>query len=545
MQKHVKILYGFSLVLVLFMLIVFHAHERSDEYILNDEKECSILTDYDVTTYDDESAPIGITQEYRWTLHDIPARDGVVTFYIIHQEIDIYVDDTLIYSLHADKDNYFSKTAGCDWAKAFVYPEYEGREIRVLVHPIYETSIGNDLTIYCGNYDIICRRIVQNNLPILILGIIAILIGIIFIGFVIANRRNHDFDTSLAMLGVFSIFTGLWKISDMPAASLIFKDSITLSALAIISIAMMVVPYIFFIRNQIAIASHRFWNGMCIGAILVCIVIVTLQLAGIADLRQTLTLCHVMAVLCIMLILIKLLQEMRYRKLSIRLKITVICCMLCLLGTAIDMLLYYVSGNSGSMVYCLLAFLTYVILMGYISLKEALSLIEQGKKAKHFEQLAMHDELSGLYNRAFYAQYLVKHNLHQIDSFIIMFDVNNLKQCNDTFGHDCGDRLLQNSAKILEEAFLPEGKCIRMGGDEFCVVVRHTSEHFIQERLKKFDRLLAAFNDTHPDEFPVRIAYGYANYDDEDDFDFSDTLRRADRSMYQMKVEMKTTENKA
>lgn len=539
MKKHVKIIYGFSLVLVLFMLILFHAHERSDEYVLNDERECSILTDYDVTSYDDESAPIGITQEYKWILRDIPARDGCITFYIIHQEIEIYIEDTLAYSLHAAEDNFFSKTVGCDWAKAYLSPDDEGKEIRILVHPIYESSIGNDLTIYYGNYDTICNHIVQSNLPILALGIVANVIGIVFIAFVVINRRNHDFDNSLALLGVFSVFTGLWKISDMPAAPLIFKDSLTLSALAIISIAMMVVPYIFFIRNQIAVASHRFWDAMCIGSNLVCIIIVLLQLTGIADLRQTLTLCHIMAIVCIILILIKLIQEMLHRKLSARLKMTIICCMLCLFGTIIDMIVYYSSGNSGGMVYCLLAFLIYVISMGYISLKEALSLIEQGKKAKHFEQLALHDELSGLYNRAFYAQYLEKHNLHQVDSFIIMFDVNNLKQCNDTFGHDFGDKLLQNSAKILEDAFLPEGKCIRMGGDEFCVVVRHTTEKFIQERLTKFEQLLKAFNENHPDEFPVNIAYGYANYDDENDFDFSDTLRRADKFMYQKKLNMK------
>lgn len=204
------------------------------------------------------------------------------------------------------------------------------------------------------------------------------------------------------------------------------------------------------------------------------------------------------------------------------------------------MVVYYYSGRSGSMVYGLLAFLIYIISMGYISLKDAISLIEKGRKAKFFEQLALHDELSGLYNRAFYAQYLEQHNLQQADSFIIMFDVNNLKECNDTFGHERGDRLLQNSAKVLEEAFLPEGKCIRMGGDEFCVILRHSSETFIQEHLQKFDELLMIFNETHPDEFPVKIAYGYANYDSENDFDFSDTLRRADKDMYQMKMNMKT-----
>ena len=188
----------------------------------------------------------------------------------------------------------------------------------------------------------------------------------------------------------------------------------------------------------------------------------------------------------------------------------------------------------------MIAFLIYVIAMGYMSLKEALQLVKQGKEAKRFEQLAMHDELTGLYNRAFYTQYLKTYNVQQNDCFIIMFDVNNLKQCNDTFGHDHGDLLLKNSASLLEQVFLPDGNCIRIGGDEFCVLLRHTTEDAVKALLEKFDALLKEFNETHPDEFPVRIAYGYTHFDDEKDFDFSDTLRRADKWMYHVKLEMKT-----
>lgn len=126
------------------------------------------------------------------------------------------------------------------------------------------------------------------------------------------------------------------------------------------------------------------------------------------------------------------------------------------------------------------------------------------------------------------------------DCFIVMLDVNNLKQCNDNIGHDCGDRLLKNSAYIIEQAFLPAGKCIRLGGDEFCIILRHINENECQSYLRCFDERLAEFNISHPDEFPIHIAYGYANYDENTDFDFGDTLRRADKRMYQMKMKMKT-----
>lgn len=544
MKKYVKVLYGISLTLVIFMLVLFHKYVTIEEYNLREEVECNILTDYEVTSYENDAAPIGITQEYKWTLTDIPKRGGVVTFYVIHQEIEIYIDNEQIYSLTADKNNRFSSTVGCDWAKAYLYPEDEGKEIRILVHPIYETSIGNDLTIYYGNHDTICSKIVQNNLPIWIIGTLMIVIGFAFILFVLIAHRNHDIDTSISMLGVFSIFAGLWKISDMTAAPLLFGDTTTLSAISLISISMMVLPYVFYIRNQFGQSHHRLWNFLCVGNSLVVICNIILQLTGVADLRQTLILCHVGVVVAIVGILIALIEEMRHNKLSPKLHITAVCCLLCLLGTALDMVVYYHSGDSGSMIYCLLAFLVYIISMGYMSVREAMRLMERGREAKKYEHMAMHDALTGLYNRAFYSRYLAENDILQTDSYIIMFDVNNLKQCNDTVGHDCGDRLLQNSANILKQAFRTTGKCFRIGGDEFCVILRHIDEDACLTCLKNFDKLLMEFNQSHPDEFPVRIAYGYAHYNAEKDFDFGDTLRRADKKMYQKKASMKAeTEN--
>ncbi len=540
MKTYVKVLYGISLTLVFFMLVFFHVHEKADEYIARDATEYRILTDYEVTSYADESAPVGITQEYRWILHDVPKQYGVVAFYVFHQEIEIYLEDELIYSLTAGEDNLVSKTPGYRWAKAPLYPEDEGKELRILVHPVYETSIRNDLTIYYGNYGTICNAVFWNNFFVFLLGMIFIIIGLAFIIFVLINIKNSEIDTNIAMLGVFSIFAGSWKMSDMTSSPIIFDHSVALSALALSSIEMMLLPYIFFVRNQFAQNRRRFWDFLCASSSIVTLFIVILQLTGIADLRETLPLCHATVIVVIISIVVLFFLEFRHITFTVNLRVTVICCLLCLLGTFIDMAMYYYSGDSGNMVYGLLAFLIYVVLMGAISVKNAIQLMARGKEAKRFEQLAMHDELTGLHNRAFYAQYLKEYNLQQNGCFIVMLDVNNLKQCNDTMGHDCGDRLLKNSAALLAQAFHAAGKCIRIGGDEFCVLLRHATEKSCQACLKKFDELLTEFNAAHPEEFPIKIAYGYAQYNEEDDFDFGDTLRRADKKMYQMKIKMKT-----
>ena len=539
MKKIVHGIYCVSLILVFAMLIYIHQHEHLNEFVARDTRTYTQQTDYNFTTYEDDSAPIGIVQEYSWILPEIPKHGSCITFLVIHQNIEIYLENELLYSLQRSEKNVLAKTVGCDWAKAFLNTEDAGKQVRILVYPIYETSISNYLAIYAGDYATICNTIVQNNMFILAIGLLAILIGLVFVVFVLLNIRSTELDKSIAMLGLFSIFAGLWKISDMNAAPLIFKDTLTLSALSIISLNMMLTPYIMFIRNQFPKSKHRTWDYMTIASSIECITITVLQLTGLADLRQTLLATHILIVVIVLGILFLLSLELLHGKLSVKLKITIVCCALCLFGTIIDMFLYYQSGDSGSMVYCLLAFLIYIILMGNMAIKDARQLIERGRDAKKYEQLALHDELTGLYNRAFYSQYLSTYNLQRRNCYVVMLDVNNLKQCNDSAGHEFGDQLLTNSSQLIQQAFEPKGSCIRMGGDEFCVILRNCFENECKTFVKRFEELVKDFNDLHPECFPIQVAYGYAHFDERLDFDFNDTLRRADKTMYQMKNTMK------
>jgi diguanylate cyclase (GGDEF)-like protein len=63
---------------------------------------------------------------------------------------------------------------------------------------------------------------------------------------------------------------------------------------------------------------------------------------------------------------------------------------------------------------------------------------------------------------------------------IVTFDLNNLKQCNDQYGHRVGDEYIINAAHIIEDNFERYGKCYRIGGDEFCVIMPDAKENSIE-----------------------------------------------------------------
>ena len=98
------------------------------------------------------------------------------------------------------------------------------------------------------------------------------------------------------------------------------------------------------------------------------------------------------------------------------------------------------------------------------------------------------DSLTNLPNRYAFRQYLVESHEDGYALALLMFDVNYLKQTNDTLGHQAGDELLKKSAECISTCFGASGEnnCFRLGGDEFAVVVKNPSAELIDNEIKTF-----------------------------------------------------------
>ena len=115
---------------------------------------------------------------------------------------------------------------------------------------------------------------------------------------------------------------------------------------------------------------------------------------------------------------------------------------------------------------------------------------------------------------------------------VLLFDVNNLKYTNDTYGHAAGDQLLRSSAECISTCFGdPEtGNCFRIGGDEFAAVVKDTAQEDINEMIQRFRADQAERN--------ISIAWGCSWIPDIGETTFSALMDLADKEMYQRKKEM-------
>ena len=173
-------------------------------------------------------------------------------------------------------------------------------------------------------------------------------------------------------------------------------------------------------------------------------------------------------------------------------------------------------------------------------------LLASKKHAEEMSILANKDALTGVKNKIAYDSEVKAINkaiaAHEKISFgIAMVDLNYLKNTNDEFGHDVGDKALIKLTNLICDTF-KRSPVYRTGGDEFIIILRGNDLNNIDELLEQFnkglDESIRKFN--LPDDERISAAIGFAKFNKKIDRTVDDVFKRADTAMYERKREMKT-----
>ena len=158
---------------------------------------------------------------------------------------------------------------------------------------------------------------------------------------------------------------------------------------------------------------------------------------------------------------------------------------------------------------------------------------DKKKTEAEIEYLSYNDQLTGLHNRRYYEQEIERLNDEKYYPLtLIMADVNGLKLTNDAFGHKAGDALLEKTAKILKRECREDDIVVRIGGDEFILLLPETdakNANVIIERINK------AMGNEKLDNIILSVSVGFAVKNDNSS-DINTIYKQAEDEMYRHKL---------
>lgn len=171
---------------------------------------------------------------------------------------------------------------------------------------------------------------------------------------------------------------------------------------------------------------------------------------------------------------------------------------------------------------------------------EVVTIVRDNTERKRFEErlkhLSFHDQLTGLYNRAYFENELFRlEGSRDYPVSIISVDLDGIKLVNDTLGHARGDDLLRACAKLLRQSLRTSDILARVGGDEFVALLPRTTRTTGLEIVNRVHEQLALYNREQL-SIPLSISIGIAVAENRNQL-LRDVYKEADDLMYREKLQ--------
>ena len=143
--------------------------------------------------------------------------------------------------------------------------------------------------------------------------------------------------------------------------------------------------------------------------------------------------------------------------------------------------------------------------------------LEMAWQFAEVDKRARTDALTGLWNRMHFGEQLTR-ILAEADRYehpvsLVLMDIDHFKQVNDTWGHEAGDAVLRQVARVLQDGVRAVDICVRYGGEEIAMLLAQTDSAHAVEVAERLRARVAETPVKHgPAEIPVTASFGVATY---------------------------------
>lgn len=480
-----------------------------------------------------------------------------VGFFAFQQQVQVYLTQDEIRRFEACTDeetvlqfeqngSLGSKTPGNGWMFVELKPNDIGKILTIRIEECYGEGRVILPAVYHGTRAGITMHYLKEKIPMFLLSTFGIMIGLMLLLLWAVSGQKLQLNKGLPWLALFAVFIGAWSAIEANIYSFFFRKLLLISWLSYLCLKMAVAPFIQFVNLTFHNGQSKVLRGLTIVSLAEFWITAALQFFKIADFADTIFITHGVLMIASAYIIATAIPRLRRRfqqedagNQQITYVVHSIFILVVAVTSLLDLYRYYFTNSPDVAFYSRFGYFGYIIAIVAALLMDFINLTAMGKQAAQIKREAARDPMTQLYNRAEFEKDLDRRTVRNSRrAGIIMLDLNNLKLFNDTCGHDAGDYYIIVSSKVIQEIFDKRGKLYRIGGDEFCCIVENLTEEDFAEDRRQLEKKMKGLR---LPGFSMRMeaAAGYAVFDPERDLSLKDTMKRADKYMYERKRELK------
>ncbi len=474
------------------------------------------------------------------TIPDGISKFSTICFPINLSAVDVYISNKLVYSYGSELYNS-RRMIGSGLHYITLPTSCFGENVLIVIRPCDDNAFKklNQIQIIDTN-DVYSHYIMQQisrffiSIFLFIFGLILIVAGI---ALSIYTKRINE----LIYIGILSVSIGLWTLTSSKVNQIIQPDFTINTVLEYMSLYFAPFAFLLYITS----VYNSFGKKMKVYFIICTFIIGAFNLImPILHFTNTVhysSALYVFYLLCLPIVPFIFIITFKPSNISDeRRQIFKIGSIIILISSLLDMIRHLIQASNlsftkydiGSLLPYGTFFFMVTLIIGYdIQIYRSIS-VEFEKKT--FEKLAYTDSLTNLGNRAKADIDIMSYEKEHEEYVIISFDLNGLKQVNDTYGHDFGDKLLISFASILNQAFGEFGTIYRFGGDEFMVLL---SDKFFDKIPYCITNMIYLEEKNSSDlPFEIDTSFGIARSKELSANDSFSVYKLADSRMYDMKI---------
>ncbi len=451
-----------------------------------------------------------------------------------HQLVEVYDQNQLIYKVGVHT-SIFGRTPGTQ--VNYVRLGDHMKSLRIIFTPIYPELKATNTKFYVGNGVRDYKGVIARALPSAVICFCCVLAGIFSILFFVILGRDIPRFSFILYFGMFVTAMGLWLLNETQFMAAVISNRGAASVVSYLCLSMIPVPFILFHQRFLRLPA-TWYSRLCCDYAVVCMLgRLMLHISGIMEFRRTNTAGMVALILAVFYVIVATILHIYQEGLD---KVAGLCifAVIALFVTLGNNLLRFLDGAMQADFAGRTFLLVYIIYMLVIIGKDIKQQLQENERMNFYKELAVTDIMTGFRNRVSYEGWEQSVQDYE-DIMYVLVDLNDLKYCNDTFGHSAGDQYIRDASQIIKEVFGGIGECYRIGGDEFCIIIGKSKEIDVDDYIAQMRDKEEEYNKTSV-TVQIHMAVGYSSFRPYDE-SFARTKKRADEDMYKNKAKIKAT----